>query len=292
MCRFVLYLGPPATLSSLVTEPAHSIIHQSYKAKELEEPLNGDGFGVAWYTPSLTANPACFKEVSPAWNNLNLLSLAPAIESRCLLAHVRAATPGMPVSDFDCHPFTWERLAFMHNGAVAAFPVIKRKLRKSLSDDAYAWIKGGTDTEHLFALFVDRYRDGNESAVSERIVQALDETIEIIEDMTADARGEEPSFLNLAVTDGNCAVVSRYSSDGRPPRTLYVRSDCRYTCDDDGKGMLVETEEPAALIASEPLTADEGWERVAANHYVVVDEEKRLSQRPVRGGAPAGASAG
>lgn len=69
----------------LVTEPSHSIIHQSYKAQEREEPLNGDGFGVAWYTPALQEDPTIFKDVSPAWSNQNLLELAPVIESDCLL---------------------------------------------------------------------------------------------------------------------------------------------------------------------------------------------------------------
>ena len=46
MCRFVMYLGPEITMSSLVTEPSHSLIHQSMKSRERPEPLNGDGFGV------------------------------------------------------------------------------------------------------------------------------------------------------------------------------------------------------------------------------------------------------
>jgi len=76
MCRFVLYLGPEITVSSLVTEPEHSIIHQSYMSREREEPLNGDGFGLAWYAPHLTTHPALFKDISPAWNNDNLREMA------------------------------------------------------------------------------------------------------------------------------------------------------------------------------------------------------------------------
>lgn len=48
MCRFTAYLGPGILVSSLVTEPHHSIIHQSYHAKERIEPLNEDGFGIGW----------------------------------------------------------------------------------------------------------------------------------------------------------------------------------------------------------------------------------------------------
>lgn len=92
MCRFVLYHGPPITLGSLVTEPENSLIHQSYQSRERAEPLNGDGFGLAWYAPELSAAPALFRSISPAWNNANLLSLARVVRSHCILAHVRAAT--------------------------------------------------------------------------------------------------------------------------------------------------------------------------------------------------------
>jgi hypothetical protein len=51
MCRFTLYLGPPITLGSLLTEPSHSLIKQSFQSREREEPLTGDGFGVAFYVP-------------------------------------------------------------------------------------------------------------------------------------------------------------------------------------------------------------------------------------------------
>ena len=91
MCRFVLYVGDPIPLAALVTEPANSIIQQSVHSKELDEPLNGDGFGVAWYAPQVAPEPAVFRSITPAWSNQNLLHLARFAHSGCMLAHVRAA---------------------------------------------------------------------------------------------------------------------------------------------------------------------------------------------------------
>ncbi len=82
MCRFALYLGPPVRLSQLVTEPTNSIIHQSYHSHERPEPLNGDGFGVAWYVPDIRPEPAVFRSTTPAWNNHNLLHLAPVTDRK------------------------------------------------------------------------------------------------------------------------------------------------------------------------------------------------------------------
>lgn len=45
MCRFAFYKGKPLFLRMLLTEPEHSLINQSFQAREREEPLNGDGFG-------------------------------------------------------------------------------------------------------------------------------------------------------------------------------------------------------------------------------------------------------
>ncbi len=59
MCRFVMYMGPPLTLASLITEPVNSLINQSIHSREQAEPLNGDGFGVAWYAPRLSRFRRC-----------------------------------------------------------------------------------------------------------------------------------------------------------------------------------------------------------------------------------------
>ncbi len=94
MCRFVAYLGKPIDMGELLYAPADSIIKQSYAAREIEEPLNGDGFGVGWYHHDRTPDPAVFVSVTPAWNNRNLRYLAPKVRSHCIVAHVRAASEG------------------------------------------------------------------------------------------------------------------------------------------------------------------------------------------------------
>ena len=44
-------MGPKILLSELLFRPKNSLILQSYKSKERKESLNGDGFGVGWYSP-------------------------------------------------------------------------------------------------------------------------------------------------------------------------------------------------------------------------------------------------
>ena len=138
MCRFVLYLGPRARLSSLIVDPGHSLIRQSVHSREREEPLNGDGFGVGWYAKDLSVEPAVFRSITPAWNNRNLQNLARVVASDCVLAHVRAATQSSGVNEANCHPFRWRRYLCMHNGDIGDFRLVRRKLLASVCDEAFA----------------------------------------------------------------------------------------------------------------------------------------------------------
>ena len=71
------------------------------------------------------------------------------------MAHVRAATPGSEVNLANCHPFEYGSYLLMHNGRIGGFPAVRRRLLESLTDEAFDVVRGSTDTEHLFAVFVD-----------------------------------------------------------------------------------------------------------------------------------------
>lgn len=77
MCRLLAYKGTSIVIDRLLYQPKNSLINQSFNAKEIEEPLNGDGFGIGWYVPEVTNEPVTFVSVNPAWSNRNLRNLAP-----------------------------------------------------------------------------------------------------------------------------------------------------------------------------------------------------------------------
>ena len=272
MCRFVVYLGPPITLSSLITEPTHSLIHQSYHSRERTEPLNGDGFGVGWYVPPLSDRPAVFRSISPAWSNRSLRQLCRVTRSDCVFAHIRAASPGLPVIESNCHPFCWRDLAFMHNGRIAEFRRLKRTLQADLSDEAFHAIEGSTDSEHVFALLIDRVKANGD--LSRAIQATLGQVVGHLD--AAGAAGV--SQLNLAVTDGRRAVVTRFTTDpaGRA-ETLYLHEGRSYVCEDGVCRMIEPGEEGGAvLISSEALSDDPGWKPVPVNHMVIVEQDRSV----------------
>ncbi len=229
MCRFICYRGPEILLADLLYRPANSLIRQSFKAKERSEPLNGDGSGVGWYAPQVSSTPCVFASVTPAWSNQNLRRLSEHVKSSCFFAHVRAASPGMPVSEANCHPFQYGRFLWMHNGVMTDFCRIKRRLRASLPDHLYHSIEGTTDSEHAFAVFLHLLGETDRISSAREIGRALVKTIAQLERWSAEAGSSEPSYYNFAVTDGASVAAVRYVSDATiEPASLYYATGGKY----------------------------------------------------------------
>ncbi len=290
MCRFTLYLGPSIRLSTLLIEPTHSLIHQSFHAAERDEPLNGDGFGVGWYAPRLADEPAVFHSISPAWNNRNLQSIARVVASPCVLAHVRAATAGSAVHQANCHPFQHGRYLLMHNGSIGAYPRVRRQLLADLSDEAFNLIRGDTDSEHMFAIFVDELLKHGEPPgekvegarpLAERLSATLARVLAVVK-----AHGDgAPSALNVAVSDGMHAAVSRFTSHpSAPPDSLYTLRDYIYaTTSQEFSERKSEEHGQAVVVSSERLTADYTWQAVPPNHIVAFARGEVPQMYPLTG---------
>ena len=277
MCRFVSYLGSDVLLAELLFRPQHSLIRQSFKARERPEPLNGDGFGLGWYTPEIAPDPCVFKCIAPAWSNNNLVSLAEHIRAGCFFAHVRAASPGMAVTETNCHPFRIGQYLWMHNGSVRGFKQIRRRLCNSIPDDLFDAIDGTTDSEHAFAVFLNILRKEPEITTA-ALSRSLVETIAQIEEWIRMVGLDGPSIYNFAVTDGKQVAAVRYVSDPKvEPISLYYSKQGQYRCYGTKLELLDESRESSGvIIASERLTAENSdWIRVAPNHVLTVDEALR-----------------
>lgn len=284
MCRLLAYLGSPIIIDKLLYQPKNSLVNQSINAREIEEPLNGDGFGIGWYVPELHAEPVTFVSVHPAWSNRNLRNLAPKIRTECFIAHVRAASVG-EVSESNCHPFQYKNLLMMHNGGVENFSRIKRRLREPLSDELYNWIKGQTDSEHLFAYLLNHLFSIPDTEVTpESVMTAFEKTFADLKNMMKDSGIAEPAYLNMMVTNGTFFVGTRYVTDPtQEPLTLYHSEGGRYVVE-DGISYLVapHDDDEAVLVVSEKLTEENCWTAIPPNHFVVVEQSLNVRVRPVR----------
>lgn len=286
MCRFLAYVGAPIVVDQLLFQPQNSLVRQSFDSRESRSRVNGDGFGVGWYTPRLDPAPAVFRSTKPAWNNSNLRSLASHIETSCLFAHVRDASCGS-VTELNTHPFCCGPLMMMHNGTIGGFTQLKRALRRGLCDPVYNRLRGETDSEHFFALFLDHLlRHGRDLSATNHqdLVSGLRGAFATLDGLVAELAIPADYYLNIAVTNGSCLVAMRHDTNLEVESpTLYHSEGSRFECS-DGVSRMVEAErgEHAVLIVSEKLTAAaEDWQPVPEEHLVVVTEELEVSVEPL-----------
>ena len=128
MCRHIGWLGAPRSLGSLVVEPEHGLLRQSYAPRRQRHGLmNADGWGAGWWTPDLPA-PARWRAARPLWGDASFASVAPHVSAAAIIAAVRSATTGMPLDETATAPFQSGRWLLSHNG----------RLDRSLLPDA-AW---------------------------------------------------------------------------------------------------------------------------------------------------------
>lgn len=286
MCRFIAYIGHPIIIHDPLFKPKNSLIKQSIHARETTEPLNGDGFGLGWYVPTIDPIPAVFKSIQPAWNDRNLESLSAKIFSNCAFAHVRAASSG-GVSLDNTHPFSYKKYLFMHNGDIGDFNRIKRHLRDSLSDEMYNWIKGQTDSEHFFALWLDLLdKDAHvKSTTLETMAAQLNQTIAMVENLRKRYDAKDAAYINAVITDGENMIVVRYISNPHEvAATLYYAMGSRYEYIDGVCTMhqAPPDETAAILIASEKLDNHRAqWHEIPVNHMLLINKNFHAELREI-----------
>lgn len=279
MCRIVAYIGRPALLEDILVTPKNSIVMQSLHARETNLRVNGDGFGVGWYIPEIASDPALFTSISPAWNDRNLLSLTAKTQSPCFFAHVRSASTG-GVTTYNCHPFIYGDWMFMHNGEINHFTLIKRHLRHLLEDDIYEWIKGDTDSEHLFALFLQlaKGRDLTQIAV---VADVLEETFHKISELVKEFGKKGPSYYNICITDGRRIVATRYCTHEKK-KNLTFHYLQGYVFSNEDQWLKKEYPPSYVVVSSERFNdLAEGWQDIPPQHMVLIDEDKAIHLRPL-----------
>jgi predicted glutamine amidotransferase len=261
MCRWLAYSGSPVLLEDLLYKPANSLVVQSKHSRLGAETTNGDGFGVGWYGARET--PGIYHSTEPAWNDWNLQELSRQASAGRVFAHIRAST-GSPVQQSNCHPFRHGRWLWMHNGALADFPTVKRDLMLAVEPSLFPEILGSTDSELFFFLALTFGLEEDPPAAVARAVALIEET--------GRHHGVQfPVQMTVATTDGETTWAFRYSSEGRS-RSLFHSADIstlRQQYPDNP--VLHDLSDDARLVVSEPLGDLRGaWQEVPESTCVVV----------------------
>ncbi len=277
MCRFAAYLGKPLLMNEVITKPRDSLIKQSSAALESDISINADGFGIGWYNLEVSEIPAVFVSVSPAWNDVNLKNITHQIVSKCFFGHVRAAAEG-GVGPFNCHPFHYRKYMLMHNGGIGGFKKIKLDIFNLLDETYFYNIKGTTDSETMFALWLTFFHRTKRDHAG--MISAWRETLATIRSLQEKHNIKESSYINSLVTDGTQIVGVRYSSYPDQCLTLHYVYGDDFIHTKEGVHMInahCKTKPNAIVIASEKLTMHKHeWDDVPPQHIIAVDPKKNI----------------
>lgn len=264
MCRHLAYVGPPVTLGALVLDPSHGLLHQSYAPADMrcDASVNADGFGAGWYPPVVVlevagarvaeaapgaaphgdpgahphpapVQPARYRSDRPLWADPGFAALAAVTPATAVLAAVRSATVGMPVTTTAAAPFAEGSWLFSHNGVVFGWPDSVTRLAAALPVRDLLTLDAPTDAALLWALVRHRLRQGDDPGA------ALSDTVVAIQ---AAAPG---SRVNLLLTDGVTAWATTWT------HSLWVR-----------------VTDVAATVSSEPTDDGPGWAEVPDRHLL------------------------
>lgn len=258
MCRFLAYTGQPTVMEDLIFNASNSLVNQSKKSTMRVNPLNGDGFGIGWYPNHEDNIPGTFVSIEPAWSNRNLIQIAAKIKTPHFFAHVRDASKGMPVSQSNCHPFQFGPYLWMHNGRLDQFSRFRRAIMNDLSDQAFEFVKGNTDSECAFAIFLDEIKF-DVHASEETLINAMLSTIKKISNYRIAAKADTNAFINFAVTNGKNSLFTRLSTvaEIRPASLFY------------------QQQKEAIIVSSEPLCDDKSqWIKVERNTLLSISNSK------------------
>jgi glutamine amidotransferase len=277
MCRALIYLGEPVLLDNLLFQPDSALVRQSYMPKMLNL-LNLAGFGLRAWDPRSHAADQPFFYGSPSLPvfDRNLKSLAEKVRAACVLAHVRgvAYSTAVDISLQNVHPFQFAGLpwALAHNGDLAAMDTMKPLLAASIRPEYLSRIRGTTDSEWIYALFVSQLADPARPAAEAEVFGALERTLGAIRAAREQLGVTQSSSVNLFIANGRQLAAARYCFDFGRYRTddpaRVHEANLRYLSLwytlgrdyglHDGEWRMAggAARADSILVASEPLTRD------------------------------------
>ena len=161
------------------------------------------------------------------------------------LLHFRWASPGLPVTEQNAHPFTYGDISFIHNGALSPYDAVK-----SLVSPKYAQLqKGDTDSEQFFLYLLTEidqlgFVDGVKEAIS-----------------TIKSDFKYSSINSMIMNSDYLIVTSEHDPENKPTWADEIYYELRYRLDENG-----------IAVASSGWD-QEGW-NLLQNHQMLIVNRK------------------
>ena len=236
MCRLLLLLHtkqPINKLNLFLSQSDHNTKNTPGLNNKYDSTHNKDGFGFAWveHNYRLQNTWKIYKNTVLYKDDLNLENKLYNIHSDIIIGHIRHKTIGS-VDIKNTHPFTYKNQVFFHNGAIYQFDTYKITIKSYISSKYLTHIKGETDSEYLFYLFLtvkdNEIKNNNKDL--KKIMQCF---FDLVENLNLNV------LANIIYADDKEVVITRYTINSRKNSlSLYY---------DNSDGII---------ISSEPVTSE------------------------------------
>jgi glutamine amidotransferase len=213
MCRlFGQHAHPDVDACAPLCVAENALRFQSHK--------HPHGWGIGWYADGA---PAVRRGLLPAHADEAFVAAGRELRSPVVIAHVRDASIG-PVRHENTHPFVFDRWLFAHNGTVARWrdePDVRAAVEAEIDPDLRREIRGDTDSERCFYLFLTRLRARGGLALPglDDVRRALADTTRAVVAIADAVPSPKPTSLTLLVSDGRVLAACRRG------RTLHLSTD-------------------------------------------------------------------
>lgn len=265
MARMFGFIGNRADLGSRVLEMHSEVLTAR---SDPEHPL---GWGIGFYQSGevlLRRRPVDDRSV------IELAEAARGLRTDVMLGHVRCATVGELRTE-NTHPFRYRSWLLGQTGTICGFEQLRDRLLESLPEFLRRNVRGETDSEIFFHLFLSFLHDSghlNDGSVpTPHVVGALRSSIALVDRLSAE-EGQGQNTGDTLVTNGEL-MVAVHRNGGMAYRVLRGRYDIEELL---GAESRMHLRIPAiesthfTLIASELEATPSGWTAVPSPSIVTL----------------------
>ncbi len=209
-------------------------------------------------------------------------------ESEALLYHAQTLPVGLPLEP-NVQPFRYRRWLFAHDGQVQGFAKLRTRLLTTLPEFLQRHLRGDTDSEAAFVLFLKLLRDTGRT--DDRMLepalaaQLLGKTSAQLQQLSVEAGASHTSDLSFIVTNGRMLLASRL---GAQPLyyALVEGSDRCARCGIDGSTpqadwLVRQHRRQRTVVIASHVAKPAGWMELRSGAALAVDRSLTVQQLPL-----------
>ena len=204
-----------------------------------------DGWGLA---TSSSSGAQVIKSSQPAAESEAFSKTITTKSAPAGLLHFRWASPGLEVTENNSHPFFYNDMAMIHNGAVTPYDALFPRIDPEL----FSLRKGGTDSELFFLFTLTQIAKSN-------FLDGIRTAIKIIK-----TEFDYSSINSMFFNTDYLVIVSEHNLNRIPAEGKANYYELRYRIDDEG------------IVAASSGWNQEGWE-LMDNHQMLIYDRGRKS---------------